>query len=88
MPTLAPAVYILSFLTSVLCSALLIRSYVANRTRLLLWCAVCFILLALNNFFLVVDLLMLPEIDLSWLRTAFALAAIATLLYGFVWEVD
>jgi len=84
----AAAVYILAFLTSALCSGLLIRSYIGHRTRLLLWCAVCFIMLALNNFFLVVDLVMLPEVDLSYLRSGLALMAVATLLYGFIWEVD
>jgi hypothetical protein len=61
----------------------------AKPTRLLLWSAACFVLLALNNFFLFVDQAVLPTvIDLSLLRTALALSAVSVLLYGFVWEVD
>jgi hypothetical protein len=36
----------------------------------------------------VVDLLLLPQVDLRLLRHLFALAAIAVLLFGFVWERD
>jgi uncharacterized protein DUF5985 len=84
----ATAVYLLSFLTSAACSGLLVRSYAANRTKLLLWCAVCFILLALSNFFVVVDLVLIPDIDFTYVRSGLALAAIVSLLYGFIWELD
>jgi uncharacterized paraquat-inducible protein A len=89
MSGLAAAVYFLCFLASACCGWLLVRSYLQNRTRLLLWSAACFVLLALNNFFLFVDLAVLPTVvDLSLLRTALALSAVSVLLYGFVWEVD
>jgi hypothetical protein len=85
----APAVYSLCFLASVTCALLLIRTYLSNKVPLLLWAAVCFVLLALNNFFLVVDLVFLPqEIDLQAVRTLLALASVLTLLYGFIWKVD
>jgi hypothetical protein len=84
----ATAVYVLSFLTSATCSGLLIRSYAGNRTKLLLWCAVCFSLLALSNFFVICDLVLFPDIDFSYARSGFALAGIASLLYGFIWELD
>ena len=38
----ATAVYILCFLTSAACAWLLGRSYLANRTPLLLWSGICF----------------------------------------------
>jgi uncharacterized membrane protein len=88
MVGLAPAVFFLCFLTSVCCSWLLVRSYRNTRTKLLLWSAVCFVLLALNNFFLVLDLVFLPHVDLSLIRGLLALAAVSTLLYGFIWELD
>jgi hypothetical protein len=88
MRSFATAVYLLSFVTSSACGWLLVRSYVANRTKLLLWCAACFVLLAINNFFVVADMLVLPDIDLTYIRSLLALSAVATLLYGFIWELD
>jgi uncharacterized protein DUF5985 len=54
----------------------------------LLWTAACFVLLALNSFLVVLDLVFLPDVDLQLARLAVTLIAIATLLYGFVWEID
>jgi hypothetical protein len=88
MSSFAPAVYILCLLTSAVCAWLLVRSYRLNHTRLLLWSAACFVLLALNNMMLVIDLVVLPAIDLSLPRKLLSLAGVASLLFGFVWEVD
>jgi hypothetical protein len=86
---MATAVYILCFLTSAVCGWLLVRSYLRTRTALLLWTAICFVLLAVNNFLVVVDLVFLPDaIDLRPMRFAATLVALATLLYGFIWELD
>jgi hypothetical protein len=82
------AVYILCFLTSAACAWLLVRSYARSRARILMWSAACFVLLALNNFFVVIDLVVLPDADLTSLRNLSALAAVMTLLYGFIWELD
>jgi hypothetical protein len=82
------AVYILCFLTSAACAWLLVRSYARSRARILMWSAACFVLLAFNNFFVVVDLVVLPDVDLTSLRNLSALAAVMTLLYGFIWELD
>lgn len=84
----ASAVYLLCLLTSAVCAALLMRGYYRHRTSLLLWSGLCFALLALNNFLVVLDLLFLPDIDLSLARNIVSLAAIGTLLYGFIWELD
>jgi hypothetical protein len=84
----ATTVYLLCFFTSAGCGLLLVRSYMRNRTALLLWTAACFVLLALNNFFVVIDLIFLTDVDLALVRNAFALAAAATLVYGFIWELD
>jgi hypothetical protein len=80
------AVYALCFLTSSVCAALLGRSYARTRTRLLLWSALCFLFLALNNLAVVLDLLLLPDLDFSLLRVALSCCAIGLLLFGLVWE--
>ena len=84
----APFVYLLCLLTSIVCAGLLIRSYLRNRTSLLLWSAICFSLLALNNVLVSLDLFVFSGVDLTILRNASLLAALATLLYGFIWKVD
>ena len=82
------AVYILCFLTSVACAWLLGRSYFANGTRLLLWSGICFWFLAANNLLLVLDLVVLPSYDLRLARLVLALAAVVSLIWGFVWKAE
>jgi hypothetical protein len=86
MGILPAAVYLLCFATSVLCVVLLARNYLRGRSRLLLWTALGFVGLALNNLFLFADLIIFPVIDLTVLRHLSTLAAIAVLLYGLIWE--
>jgi hypothetical protein len=89
MTAVAPtAVYVLCLATSSLCAGLLFRAYLRSRTRLLLWTAASFICLALNNLFLVADMVIFPDVDLWLLRPLAGLGAIAVLLYGFVWEAE
>ena len=71
-----------------LCATLLVRSYARHATRLLLWSAACFVFLALNNLIVVIDLLVLPDINLSIVRTATSLTGVFALQYGFIWEAD
>ena len=81
------AVYLLCALTSVLCAGLLIRSYRATKSRLLLWSTLCFVGLAINNSLLFVDkVLTPPSVDLMLFRTLAALIAFLTLLIGLIWE--
>lgn len=82
------AVYGLCLLTSGLCAALLFRSYGRSRQPLLLWSALCFSLLAINNLLVVLDMVVFPGNDLSAARQITALAAVGVLIYGFIWEVD
>ncbi len=79
-------VYLMCVATSLLCAYLLARAYRRGRTKLLIWSAVCFALLAVNNLVLTVDVLVLPNIDLTILREVTSLAAVAVLLCGFIWE--
>ena len=81
--------YGLCVFSSGLCGYLLVVSFRRNRERLLLWSAICFCLLALNNLFVFVDIIiLLPRIDLTLLRSLTLLAAVGILLYGFVWELE
>ena len=75
-------------LASALCAFLLLRAWRQSRSRLLLWTATSFVFLAINNLFLVADMVVLPGVDLWYWRQAASLAAIAVLVYGFIWEAE
>lgn len=81
------AVYITCMLTSLFCALLLFRSYRAQRGRLLFWSMLCFFGLAVDNALLVVDLIILPDVDLAILRAVVFLASGLALLGGLVWEL-
>lgn len=82
-------VFSLCCLTSALCAVLLFRAYAANRAaRLLLWCALCFALLAVNNTLVLIDIITPPTSNLLAYRQGAALAAVIVLIYGFVWETE
>jgi hypothetical protein len=83
---MAEFVYALCALTSIVCAVLLLRGYRRSRTRLLFWSALCFAGLALNNLLLLVDLYVVPDMDLFAPRTAAAVIAMAVLLYGLIWD--
>jgi len=84
----AAVVYILALATSTACAGLLVRSYTRHRTRLLLWSAACFLFLALNNLAVVLDILVLPDVDLTIPRILASFIGVSLLLCGFIWEVD
>jgi hypothetical protein len=90
MGTLFPTlVYTLCFATGALCAWLLARSYRRTRSRLLMWSALCFALLAVVNFVVVLDMLVYPtQVDLRPVRLWLSLAAVAVLLFGFIWDED
>jgi len=83
---MAELVYLLCAATSVLCAVLLFNGYRRSRTQLLFWSSVCFLGLALNNVLLFVDLVVVPTVDLSVLRTSVAAVSMLTLCLGLVWE--
>jgi hypothetical protein len=88
MLTWPATVYFLCLLSSIACAWLLFRSYSRSRSRLLLWSAACFMLLAVNNLLVVIDLLVVPSVDMMIVRQLSSLTAVVVLLYGFIWEVD
>ena len=79
-------VYVLCAVTSGLCAVLLLRGYAKSRARLRFWSGLCFAGLALNNLLLVIDVRVVPELDLSLWRTIPALIGISLLVYGLIWE--
>jgi hypothetical protein len=84
---MAETVYLLCAAMSVACAMLLLRGYLRQRTRLLLWSSLCFVLLALNNLLLFVDLIVARDaVDLSLWRSATALAGVGVLVFGLIWE--
>ncbi len=84
---IAGAVYILGTLVALACAILLLRGYLRGRQKLLLWSSLCFFGLAISNFLVFIDLIILPaQIDLYLLRLATAAAAMLLLLYGLIWE--
>jgi len=82
----AIAVYILCAATSLLCAVLLYRGYRNSGARLLFWSALCFVGFALNNILLIIDVRIVPHIDLSTWRLVPALIGGWLLLYGLIWE--
>jgi hypothetical protein len=82
----APVVYVLCALTSALCAVLLLRAWYAQRQPLVLWTGLGFAGLTVNNVLLVVDLSLLPDVDLSLARDLSGLLAVAVLLAGLIWE--
>lgn len=86
--TFPALVYVMCAASALVCTALLIRSYRKTRAALLLWSALGFVFLSANNVFLVLDLVVFPDINFLIWRNLSALAAIAVLLYGFIWEAD
>ena len=83
---MAELVYVLCAATSIACAVLLLMGYQRSRTRLLFWSGLCFVGLALNNVVLFVDLVIIPSVDLSLVRSGSALIAMLVLLFGLVWE--
>jgi hypothetical protein len=83
---MAGVVYVLCAATSIACAVLLVRSWRRSRVRLLMWCALGFTGLAINNILLFTDRVLVPETDLGGLRDASGFAAIMILLAGLIWE--
>ena len=85
---MAITIYSLCALTALICAFLLFSGYRRSRYRLLLWSGLCFSGLTLNNGLLVIDKILLPDMDLSLLRTATAAASMIVLLFGLIWDAE
>ena len=84
---LQSAIYVLCALTALACCLLLLRGYRSSGVRLLLWCGLCFLALSLENVLLFIDLVVVPDIDLSPYHFVMAGLGAVVLLYGLIWEV-
>lgn len=82
--SLGVTVYTLCALTASFCAWMLWRGFRASGARLLGWSSTCFALLAVSNVVLVVDLAVLPTVNLYIIRNISALLAVAAMLYGLV----
>jgi hypothetical protein len=88
MLTFKVVLYLLAVLTCLACTVLLVRYYWQTRVRLLLWSALCFVGLTINNLLLFIDLVLVPTVDLRPIRLLAALIGLLFLLYGFIWEAE
>ena len=86
--TIADGIYALCAVTSLSAAVLLLRHYSTRRTPLLLWSCISFFGLAVNNVLLLVDLAMLPDLDLALARTLVGASAMVTLVYGLIRETE
>lgn len=83
---MASLVYAWCAATSVTCAMLLLRAYVRQPAKFLLWSSLCFMGLAANNLLLFIDLVLVPSIDLSLYRDLTATLAILVMLFGLIWH--
>lgn len=83
---MAKLVYLLCALTAFGCAWMLGRAYLRTRVRLLMWSALCFAGLTVNNVLLVLDRLVLTAVDLSTWRLVIALVSVLLLVIGQVLE--
>jgi hypothetical protein len=83
---MAPALYIVTCMTTLFCAILLLRAYRKVRKRLLLWSGLCFVGLTLSNLLVIADLVLFPQVDLFSYRLVSSAISMALLLYGLIWE--
>jgi hypothetical protein len=85
-------VYVLCALTSVACAVMLFRGYLRSHARFLLWSSLCFLALMINNLMLFTDNVIFAGVETVWagpmLRSLFALAGLALLMFGLVWDTE
>jgi hypothetical protein len=79
-------VYILCAATSFLCAFMLLRGYARSGVRLLFWSGLCFVGLTFDNIVLYLDVIVIPQIDISALRRVPGFIGLVLLIFGLVWE--
>lgn len=79
-------VFILCMLTSLVSGLLLWRAAEGPSRRLLMWSAMFFFGMAINNAILFADVIVGPQTDLTLPANAVALVSVIALLYALVWE--
>jgi hypothetical protein len=79
-------IYVLCSLVALGCAVLLIRGYRRSGLRLLLWSGLCFSCLAANNALVLVDLVLVPDVDLFLVRNLAGALGMGLLTYGLIWD--
>jgi hypothetical protein len=79
-------VYVLCAVTSLGCTILLINRYRKARLGLLFWSACAFLAFTMTNVLLFIDLVMVPDRDLSLLRNLITLTGVLVMVYGLITE--
>jgi hypothetical protein len=77
-------VYLLCATTSLGCTVLLFRSVRKGGADLVMWSALCFLALTIANVLLFIDLVFIPNIDLSLWRTGITFLGGSLLLFGLI----
>jgi hypothetical protein len=83
---LVDAIHLFCAATSVGCALLLFRAWFETRNRLMLWMALCFVGLVLNNLLMIANFIVSDGAGLIVLRQLSAITALGVLLYGLIWE--
>lgn len=83
---MAKLVYLMCTLTALACAWMLASAYFRTGARLLMWSALCFAGLTINNVLLVLDRLVWTTVDLTTWRLAIALVSVLLLVIGQVLE--
>jgi hypothetical protein len=84
----AELIYFFCAATSLVAAWLLLRQYARRPAPLLFWSFVGFLGLAANNVLLFVDLGLLPDTDLAFVRTLVGAVAMLTIVFGLIWDAD
>lgn len=85
---MGPIIYLLCALTCLGSAVLLWRGYRRTYQRLLYWSALCFAIMAVSNGLLILDLVLLPNVNLLPYRSVVTQIALLVLLYGLIFESD
>jgi len=88
MPIYQVALYILAIIASSACTFFLHRGFRRRKVRMLMWSAICFAGLTLNNILLFADRVVFLHLDLREPRLLASLAALLFLLYGFILDSE
>lgn len=82
------AIHVLCALAALMCAILLGLGARRVRSRMLVWSAICFALLAAANIVLVFDFVVFPGPDVRlWpVRQSLSLLAVGALIYGLIME--
>ena len=79
-------IYGLCVVTCLGCSLLLWRAFRMSRLRLLCWSALCFLILAIGNLLLFVDLVLYTDVNMIIVRTSVTLLGTLVLICGLIFK--